>query len=123
MDEHTAVVVDASGDVIGVPVRSSAEGEVVVVREGVPEEEVVPVGINPPERREICILGCLVILHGFEVPDSGAYLSGNSDDREESREIILCAHVSPGGELVPELLLPVKLLRGVHQVQTALRTE
>ena len=123
VDEHSVLVVHAAGNVVGVLVRASADREVVVLGEGVPEQMAVPVRVHLAQGVDGRILGCDVALHRCVAAHAGPDLPDYAHDGKEYRRVAQGCPIAAFREFVPEFLLPVQLLRGIHQVKVALRPE
>ena len=90
----------------------------VVRGDGVAENLIEPVGRAGFQPFKILVLRILVSGHRSVLPVAGAHHADDSDDR-----ICLAPPKALRRELVPEFLLPINLLRRIHQSRISLRTE
>ena len=123
VDEHSVVIVVSHGDIIGIPVRTSAEAEVVVVGECIAEKHIVPVRVDALQGFYIVVLRRRISGHGSEFPYTGPYLSYNAYYREDYRVVGKRLFVFRCREFVPELLFPCQFLCRVHEAEIPLGTE
>ena len=123
VDEHSVLVVDASGHIVGVSVRAAAQRDVVVLGKCVAEQKVIPVGGLLLEAFEVGILGGPVPGHPGEIAEPRPDLAHDSDHGIKCSGVRQRSPVAAFREFVPQFLFPLNLFCGIHQVHAPLRPE